>query len=154
MGKKNASVKPGDILRIPVDDFFVAAKIIWISQRYKDVTGIVVYPACFQEAGRVRPTDGDYVAMDMGGDEVRVLYPSIANVTKKRIWDVIGASELTQRDEALCHHIIGPGLCQGDVEIRTATADDYARYQRMMTAGLVVVQNLIRQARSKLPQAD
>ncbi|WP_157404113.1 hypothetical protein [Paracoccus sp. N5] len=52
-------MKTGDILRIPVDDFFVAAKIIWISQWNKDAMGIVIYPGWFEDAEQIRPVEGD-----------------------------------------------------------------------------------------------
>jgi len=59
VGVKRIEVKTGDILRIPVDDFFVAAKIIWISQWNKDAMGIVIYPGWFEDAEQVRPVEGD-----------------------------------------------------------------------------------------------
>ncbi|WP_147393158.1 hypothetical protein [Paracoccus siganidrum] len=146
-------MREGDLLRIPIDDFFVAAKVIWISNRYKDVCGIVVYPACFQCAENVRAIDGDYLVMKMGQDNVRVLYPSVKNVTKKKIWEVVGSAGVMGNDE-IPYHIIGGLLCKGDDEVRNATSEDYARFPRMMTAGPIVVQNLIRQALSNFQKFD
>ncbi|MCV2447576.1 hypothetical protein E3D03_009895 [Paracoccus sp. DMF] len=147
-------MKTGDILRIPVDDFFVAAKIIWISQWNKDTMGIVIYPGWFEDAEQVRPVEGEYLAMKMGNADVRVLYPSIKNVTSKKIWTVIGHSPLNERDRELCFHLIGGTLYDGDDSVRNATSDDYARFSPVLAAGPVVVQNLIRQARSAIPRID
>lgn len=139
----------GDILRIPGDDFFFAAKIIWISQWYKDAMGIVIYPGWFEDPEQVRPVEGEYLAMKMGNADVRVLYPSI-----KKIWTVIGHSPLNERDRELCFHLDGGTLYDGDDSVRNATSDDYARFSPVLAAGPVVVQNLIRQARSTIPRID
>lgn len=129
--------------------FFFAAKIIWISQWYKDAMGIVIYPGWFEDPEQVRPVEGEYLAMKMGNADVRVLYPSI-----KKIWTVIGHSPLNERDRELCFHLDGGTLYDGDDSVRNATSDDYARFSPVLAAGPVVVQNLIRQARSTIPRID
>lgn len=154
MGSTRIEVKTGDILRIPVDDFFVAAKIIWISQWYKDVMGIVIYSGWFKDADNVRPVEGEYLTMKMGNNDVKVLYPSVKNVTVKRIWTVIGHSSLSEIDKELRFHLIGGTLYDGDDSIRSATSDDYAKFSPVLAAGPVVVQNLIREARSRMPRID
>lgn len=154
MGSTRIEVKTGDILRIPVDDFFVAAKIIWISQWYKDVMGIVIYSGWFKDADNVRPVEGEYLTMKMGNNDVMVLYPSVKNVTVKRIWTVIGHSSLSEIDKELRFHLIGGTLYDGDDSIRSATSDDYAKFSPVLAAGPVVVQNLIREARSRMPRID
>ncbi len=154
MGSTRIEVKTGDILRIPVDDFFVAAKIIWISQWYKDVMGIVIYSGWFKDADNVRPVEGEYLTMKMGNNDVKVLYPSVKNVTVKRIWTVIGHSSLSEIDKELRLHLIGGTLYDGDDSIRSATSDDYAKFSPVLAAGPVVVQNLIREARSRMPRID
>ncbi len=117
MGSTRIEVKTGDILRIPVDDFFVAAKIIWISQWYKDVMGIVIYSGWFKDADNLRPVEGEYLTMKMGNNDVMVFYPSIKNVTVKRIWTVIGHSSLSEIDKELRFHLIGGTLYDGDDSI-------------------------------------
>lgn len=154
MGTKKIDVKIGDILRIPVDDFFVAAKIIWISQWHKDATGIVIFPGWFESADQVRPVEGDYLVMKMGKDDVRVLYPSIKNVTAKKKWAIIGHSPLNETDIKLRFHLVASMLYDGDDSVRFATLDDYANYPHVLAAGPIVVQNLIRQARPSMPRID
>lgn len=70
--------------------------------------------------------------MKMGNDDVRGLYPSIKNVMRKKIWIVY----------------------DGDDRIRNAKSDDYMKFSPVLAAGPVVVQNLIRQARSGMPRID
>jgi len=148
------AVRDGDLLCIPVDDWFVAAKVLWVSQWYKNAMGIAVYARGFAAPVTALDASPGYACLDMGGQEVTVVYPSIQNVTKTKIWTVIGHQPLDDADKALRRHIIGGSLYEGDDEIRRpATGEDYGHYPSVMTAPALVVLNLIRAAMDQFPMA-
>lgn len=153
--QKKITVREGDLLCIPVDDSFVAAKVLWVSQWYKNAMGIAVYARRFAAPMAALDALPDYARLDMGGEQVTVLYPSIENVTKKKTWTVIGRQPLDDADRALRRHIIGGALHDGDDEIRRpATGEDYTLYPGLMTAPALVVLNLIRAAMDRFPMAE
>lgn len=145
-------VREGDLLCIPVDESFVAAKVLWVSQSHLNAMGIAVYARRFAAPMATLDALPDYARLDMGGEQVTVLYPSVENVTKKKTWTVIGHQPLDDADRALRRHIIGGSLYDGDDEIRRpATGEDYTLYPRVMTAPLPVVLNLIRAVMDRFP---
>lgn len=152
--QKKITVREGDIVCIPVDDSFVAAKLLWVSDWNKNVMGIAVYARRFASPVTVLDGLSDYAILKMGRDDVTVVYPSVENVTKKKIWTVIGHRPLDDADRMLRRHIIGGSLYDGDDEIRRpATGEDYTLYPSVMTAPALVVLNLIRAAMDQFPMA-
>ena len=77
LSQKKIAVLEGDLLCIPVDDSFVAAKVLWVSQWYKNVMGIAVYTSRFAAPVTAPDASSGYVRLDMGGEEVTVVYPSV-----------------------------------------------------------------------------
>lgn len=145
-GKTAVTVQEGDLLSIPVDDDFVAAKVLWVSHWYRDVMGIVVYAGRLGAPTAAPDTLAGYLTLDMGGEPVTVAYPSVENVTKKT-WKIIGHQPLDEVDKGLRHHIIGGNLYDGDDEIRRpASGKDYTLYPVVRTAPALVVVNLIKAA--------
>lgn len=79
------AVREGDLLCAPVDDWFVAAKFLWVSQRHLNAMGIAVLARRFDTPMTALDDLPDYARLDMSDEEVTVLYPSVENVTKKNI---------------------------------------------------------------------
>ncbi|MGX5722951.1 hypothetical protein [Shinella zoogloeoides] len=152
--QKKITVREGDLLCIPVDDSFVAAKLLWVSDWNKNVMGIAVYARRFASSVTLLDEFSEYAVLKMGREDVTVVYPSAENVTKKKIWTVIGHRPLDDADRMLRRHIIGGSLYDGDDEIRRpATGEDYTLYSSVMTAPALVVLNLIRAAMDQFPMA-
>lgn len=152
--QKKIPVREGDILCIPVDEWFVAAKVLWVSQWHKNVMGIAVYARRFASSATLLDGFSEHAVLKMGRDDVTVIYPSVENVTKKKTWTVIGHRPLDDADRILRRHIIGGSLYDGDDEIRRpATGEDHTLYPSVMTAPALVVLNLIRAATDQFPMA-
>lgn len=152
--QKKITVREGDLLCIPVDGWFVAAKVLWVSQWYKNAMGIAVYARRFAAPVTALDALPGYARLDMGGKEATVVYPSIENVTKRKTWEVVGHWPLDDADKALRRHIIGGSLYDGDDEIRRpATGEDYGHYPSVMTAPALVVLNLVQVAMDQFPMA-
>lgn len=154
-GKTTITVQEGDLLSIPVDNVLVVAKVLWVSQWYRNVMGIAVHAGLHDAVTAAPDTLPGYLTFDMGGEPVTILYPSVDNVTKKKTWTIIGHRPLDDVDKGLRRHIIGGTLYDGDDEIRQpASGEDYTLYPVVRTAPALVVVNLIRAAMDQPPASE
>jgi hypothetical protein len=127
MSKKNVDV--GDIILIPVESKFVPAKVLYLSQRYKNVILLGIYnlrtlakefpktlPACFG----------------------LMVYTSQDPVLKKR-WISIGHQPLLTGQDGVAKRIVAGDVWLNDQHLGAATENDRRSLPQMdvLGAGLV-----------------
>jgi hypothetical protein len=127
MSKMNLEV--GEIVLIPVEHAFVAAKILYISNRYKNVIllGIYNFTTCVKECPNNLP-------MDFG----LMLYTSQDPIRKGR-WISIGREVLVSGQKGVAKRIVGGEVWRDDQHLGPASETDRRTLPQMdvLGAGLV-----------------
>lgn len=142
---QTSNVEVGSVIAIPVDDMLLACKVIWLSTRSRDVMGLVVLPGVYDDLGSARFYDGTYQFFTVMGEERLVMYADRKNVTRRKLWPIIGSLPLTPLDHDLMTHQIGAGLWQGDDFLRNLSPQEQGAYPKMLVAGNGAVENFLRQ---------
>lgn len=142
---QTSKVEVGSVIAIPVDDMFLACKVIWLSKRSRDVMGLVVLPGVFNSLASTQLSDGAYQFFTVMGAERLVMYADRKNVTRRKLWPIIGALPLTPLDHDLLTHQIGAGLWKGDDFLRNLSPQEHGIYPKMLVAGNGAVENFLRQ---------
>lgn len=120
----------GDIVLIPISEGFRPAKVLYVSQRYKDTILLGVYATCV--ATRQLPDElADTFALR--------LYTSKAAVRKQR-WHRVGHEALRETQTGLDLRIVAGELWQGDQHLGVASPEQRKNLPEMLVMGAALVE--------------
>ena len=138
-------IQSGAVIAIPAASRIFACKVIWLSNRSRDVMGMVVLPGVFDSVADVRINDGPYQRFTVMGQSATVIYCDKKNVTKRKIWPVIGQLAVTDADLDLLVQQVGASLYQGDQLLRNIGPEEQGKYPKFLVAGNAAVEGFLQQ---------
>ena len=121
----------GDLIRIPIaDNSFVAAHVLYISKRMKDIFLLGV------------------IGLNVEADSL-ISYPEYSELVwsgmaslKDGQWSVVGTAPISQSEE-YTRSIVGGWICVEEEEIRPAKKQDYETIPRMMPYPRIALENFL-----------
>ncbi|MEX5608330.1 hypothetical protein ABFV58_09835 [Pseudomonas protegens] len=120
----------GDIVLIPVEGGFKPAKVLYVSERYKDTILLGIYKFFSTEQ---RLPDELPDRFDL------LLYTSKAPIQKKR-WHYVGHEDLRTTQTDLDLRVVAGELWKGDVHIGAASDEDRKSLPEMLVVGAGLVE--------------
>lgn len=138
-------LKPGSVLAVPVDGKYFACKVIWISKRNRNVIGMTVLPGVFDNLESIKINEGPYQGFSVMGVKTLVIYCDKLNVTRRKLWTIIGELPMRDDDQNLLFQQIGASLYSGDNYIRNLTSSEYNTYPKFLVAGNGAVESYLQQ---------
>jgi hypothetical protein len=130
MYKKQVSV--GDIALIPVRDFFVPAKVLYLSNYFKHVILLGIYK--LKQSEKTMPSALPENFADL-------LYTSQEMILKK-LWPRVGHEALLPGQQGLSERIVGGDIWVEDECVRPASKQDYELLRQMGVCGMGLVQEI------------
>ncbi|WP_409285181.1 hypothetical protein [Pseudomonas protegens] len=134
----------GDIVLIPITQGFRPAKVLYVSQRYKDTILLGLYATCVSAQQLPEPLADTFALL---------LYTSKAPVQKQR-WPRVGHEALRESQTRLDLRVVAGELWQGDEHLGVASAEQRKTLPEMLVMGAGLVEKKLRQsARQRRLQA-
>ena len=136
-------VNLGDIFKIPFEGQDAICKVVWISEKFEDCLGFVV----FSKLNDINQTtdDHDYKLIPIYSGDVSVLYGDIRNISKSR-WPIVAHSSVTEQETRLIFHNIAGKLYCGDNYIKELSEDKLSSYPKFLRAGDQAIINMLKNA--------
>ncbi|WP_025130696.1 hypothetical protein [Pseudomonas sp. PH1b] len=120
----------GDILLIPISEGFRPAKVLYVSQRYKDTILLGLY------ATRVTIQQ---LPNELADSFALRLYTSKAPVQRQR-WHWVGHEALRESQTGLDLRVVAGELWQGDQHLGTASPEQRRGLPEMLVMGAALVE--------------
>lgn len=120
----------GDIVLIPLAEGFRPAKVLYVSQRYKDTILLGIYKTA---------VNGQQMPDELPDGFALLLYTSKASIQKQR-WPAVGHEPLRTAQTQLDRRIVATQLWQGDEHLGPASAQDRLDLPEMQVMGAGVVE--------------
>ena len=140
--------KTGNIFTIPLSaNKYVVAKVVWISEKYRDVFGFVLSKNVIEDPDNASIEFGNYKPIPLYTGDVFVLYGDLKNIVNGT-WKVIGNIPLSKGDDDLLQHNIGGSLYKGDIFIRKLSDQELDKYPKFLNAGDKAIVNILGSAYS------
>ena len=136
-------MKVGTVIRIPIENHFVLAKVIWLSEMIDKGMGFVIYPELYKENESPIIKEQPYKDINIYSGAIKVLYSTTDNV-ENGDWIEVGELSLSDQDEELLIHNIGGVLYQGDCKLENQ--ENINQYPKLLNAGVKAVENMIKAA--------
>jgi hypothetical protein len=128
MRKENVDI--GELILIPIENGFVPAKVLYLSQRYKNVIMLGIYNIRMHI--RQRP---EILPVSFG----LMVYTSQVPVLKKR-WISIGHQPLLAGQDGIAKRIVAGDVWLGDQRLGTASENDRRSLSQMEILGANLVE--------------
>jgi len=142
-----APLEAGDVIAIPFGEKFAAAKTLYVSDHVKDVFGFVVFDRVFDSLDSISVEDGPYTEFAEGPNKVKLLHADRKNITRRKIWTVVGQLPVTEDDQELLRFGIGGTLYHGNDKIRVfSTVDERMTFPQVKTSGNKLVEIFLQQS--------
>jgi len=136
MAKKDVEV--GEIVLVPVDNGeYRLGKVLYLSQRYKDVILLALYNVTVAEAT---------LPLSLPPEHSLLVYTSQVPIQKKR-WLSVGGGELRENEKGLARRIVGGQVWLEDQELGPAGEKDNRTLPRMQVLGAGLVEKKARSLR-------
>jgi hypothetical protein len=136
-------MKVGTVISIPIENNFVLAKVIWLSEMIEKGMGFVIYPELYKASEAPIIKEHPYKDISIYSGVIKVLYSTTDNVENGN-WVEVGELPLNRQDEELIIHNIGGVLYQGDRKLEKQ--EDINQYPKLLNAGIKAVENMIKAA--------
>ncbi|WP_146249910.1 MULTISPECIES: hypothetical protein [unclassified Pseudomonas] len=120
----------GDIVLIPITEGFRPAKVLYVSQRYKDTILLGLYATCVSAQQLPEPLADTFALL---------LYTSRAPVQKQR-WPRVGHEALRESQTRLDLRVVAGELWQGDEHLGVASAEQRKILPEMLVMGAGLVE--------------
>ncbi|MEE5129816.1 hypothetical protein V2J82_05125 [Pseudomonas alliivorans] len=127
---KNKKTTVGDVVLIPVKDGFKAAKILYVSDRYKDTILLGIFKGLLSEKKMPEQLPE---SIDL------LLYTSKVPIQKQR-WHFVGHEELRDPQKNLDLRVVAGDLWKGDTHLGSASAEDRINLPEMLVMGAGLVE--------------
>lgn len=138
-----AEIELGDVITIPFGKkYFAVAKILWVSQVFKDVIGFAVLPKLHSIHDIPEVQQDNYKSISIYSGDINVLYGDALNVSKGK-WKTIGKLPVTENDKNLMLHNIGGDLYQGDSLIEELNDKSISDYPKFLNAGDEAIEQML-----------
>jgi Immunity protein 26 len=126
--------KVGSIFAIPGGDQFGLAKVIYISDYFKDVFLIKLFQHKFDSIEAINLNDKL---------EQFTLYYAAKDALKKGEWQFLGEEAVSETEKALSKRIVGGGIWVEDNFLGDATDKDYETLSPMDVYGWKLIQKAV-----------
>ncbi|QBF26851.1 hypothetical protein EXN22_14540 [Pseudomonas tructae] len=120
----------GDIVLIPIPEGYKPAKVLYVSQRYKDVILLGVYKDSV--SAREMPSG-------LPGDFELLVYTSKVPVKRQR-WHAVGNEQLRPAQTGLDVRLVAGEVWQGDNHLGVATVVDRLKLHEMLVMGATLLE--------------
>jgi hypothetical protein len=130
---KTKSVALGDIVVIKAGPYFVPAKILYLSNLFKDVILLGVYGQ--QLKASVMP-------QSLSHDFAKLLYASKLPVINGK-WPVVGNEDLLPSQRGMAFRIVGGEVYLDDCVVRIASDEDFKALPSMDVYGSIALERVV-----------
>ncbi|WP_439854733.1 hypothetical protein [Pseudomonas yamanorum] len=127
---KNKKTTAGDIILIPVQQGFKPAKVLYVSERYKDTILLGIYKNSVPDL---------CLPSNLAETFELLLYTSKAPIQKQR-WHHVGHEQLRATQQHLDVRIVAGELWQGDTHLGPASEEDKKTLTEMLVMGAGLVE--------------
>lgn len=127
-------LKLGSIFAIPSGNQFGLAKVIYISEYFKDVFLIKLFQLKFDSVEAINLNDKFHQF---------TLYYAAKEAIKKGEWQLLGEDAVSDAEKALSKRIVGGGVWVEDNYLGDATDNDYETLSPMGVYGWKLIQKAV-----------
>ena len=124
----------GSIFAIPAGSYFGAAKVIYVSERYKDVFLIKLLQQKFDSE--------EAIYIESKFDSFTLFYVGVMSI-KKGEWRLLGEQGVSDAEKRLSRRIVAQDVWVEDTHIGPASEDDFKELKHMDVYGWVLIQKAI-----------
>ena len=126
-------VKEGDIFTIPGTSNFGVAKVIYLSEYFKDVILIKLYQVSYDSQVDISIPEGA---------EFSLYYTGIDSV-KKGKWEYLGCEAVGAEEKQLTKRIVGGDVWIEDQHLGTASEKERVELPKMQTYGYRLIEKAV-----------